>query len=227
MDYQKHYDRLVAFRRHHAADGYTEKHHIKPKCLGGKDNKENLVRLTAEEHFMAHKLLAKIHPKRFGLLSAVMLMSESKTGERLNNKLYGWLRRRFSKTMSSRVISESTIEKLRQAGKGRSLSADAIEKLRNINTGTPRSKETRSKISQSRMGITPSKESRRKMSESHKGKPSHNLGKKSSDEIKAKLSAAHMGKSNGPHSAETRAKMSEGIRAYWVRRRSESQPSLF
>lgn len=38
---------------------YSEQHHIKPKCLGGDDSKENLVRLTAREHFMAHCLLYK------------------------------------------------------------------------------------------------------------------------------------------------------------------------
>ena len=32
--------------------GYYEKHHIQPKSLGGSNKKENLVRLTAREHFI-------------------------------------------------------------------------------------------------------------------------------------------------------------------------------
>ena len=35
---------------------YTEKHHILPKCLGGIDD-DNLIDLTAREHFIAHKML--------------------------------------------------------------------------------------------------------------------------------------------------------------------------
>ena len=40
---------------------YYECHHIIPKCLGGNNLKDNLVLLTAREHFIAHKLLAKIN----------------------------------------------------------------------------------------------------------------------------------------------------------------------
>lgn len=41
--------------------GYTETHHIRPKCMGGTDVSENLIRLTAEDHYFAHLLLAKAH----------------------------------------------------------------------------------------------------------------------------------------------------------------------
>jgi hypothetical protein len=39
---------------------YTEKHHIVPKSLGGSNLKDNLVTLTAKEHFLCHKLLVKM-----------------------------------------------------------------------------------------------------------------------------------------------------------------------
>lgn len=38
-----------------------EKHHILPKSLGGSDEPSNLVKLTLREHFIAHRLLVKIH----------------------------------------------------------------------------------------------------------------------------------------------------------------------
>lgn len=41
---------------------YCERHHIKPKCLGGNNDKENLIDLYAHEHFIAHKLLAQENP---------------------------------------------------------------------------------------------------------------------------------------------------------------------
>lgn len=60
MDYQKFYDRLIlnAINRS-TLDGYTEKHHIVPKCLGGTNELTNIVKLTAREHFLAHAALAK------------------------------------------------------------------------------------------------------------------------------------------------------------------------
>lgn len=39
---------------------YYEEHHIRPKSLGGKDIVDNLVLLTAKEHFVAHLLLFKM-----------------------------------------------------------------------------------------------------------------------------------------------------------------------
>jgi hypothetical protein len=40
--------------------GYAETHHIIPRSLGGTDHKDNLVKLTAREHFICHLLLPKI-----------------------------------------------------------------------------------------------------------------------------------------------------------------------
>lgn len=40
---------------------YCELHHIKPKSMDGTDNRNNLVYLTAREHFIIHWLLSKIY----------------------------------------------------------------------------------------------------------------------------------------------------------------------
>lgn len=40
--------------------GYTEKHHIIPRCAGGRDTKENIVYLTAGDHFKCHQLLTEM-----------------------------------------------------------------------------------------------------------------------------------------------------------------------
>ena len=39
---------------------YTEFHHIIPKSLGGTNDPDNIVCLTAREHFVCHKLLTKM-----------------------------------------------------------------------------------------------------------------------------------------------------------------------
>ena len=39
--------------------GYTERHHILPRSIGGGNEQDNLVELTAREHFIAHMCLAR------------------------------------------------------------------------------------------------------------------------------------------------------------------------
>jgi hypothetical protein len=54
--------------------GYMEKHHVKPRCLGGGNDRSNLVLLTPKEHFLAHKLLVRIYPQERGVWYALILM---------------------------------------------------------------------------------------------------------------------------------------------------------
>ena len=63
MDYARVYREFIADRkrREGALVGYTERHHILPRRLGGGDEPSNLIRLTPEDHYFAHLLLAKIH----------------------------------------------------------------------------------------------------------------------------------------------------------------------
>jgi hypothetical protein len=60
--------------------------------MGGTNKQDNLVWLTAEEHYVAHQLLVKMYPDNYKLIYAAnMMCTNSPTGQR-NNKLYGWLR---------------------------------------------------------------------------------------------------------------------------------------
>lgn len=71
-------------------DGYFEKHHILPRCLGGSDFKENLVLFTGREHFFAHVLLTKIYPEHNGLKFALHRMATDKTprGYKVSSRIY-------------------------------------------------------------------------------------------------------------------------------------------
>ena len=99
MNYQAHYDRLIQRARNRVLDGYVERHHVLPKCMGGSDAADNLVQLTAAEHFVAHQLLCKLHPGVKGLTFAVVVMCGDPYGAR-SNKLYAWLRARAAIAMS-------------------------------------------------------------------------------------------------------------------------------
>lgn len=90
MDYQKHYDALIARSQERITPEVTESHHIIPRCMGGSDRKSNRVNLTPEEHFVAHQLLAKMYPENPGLIVAATLMArDNRNGKRSNDKLYG------------------------------------------------------------------------------------------------------------------------------------------
>lgn len=57
--YTKWYEQLVnkAKNRTLSGDVYTETHHIVPHCISQDNSKDNLVVLTAREHYIAHLLL--------------------------------------------------------------------------------------------------------------------------------------------------------------------------
>jgi len=55
-----YYNIINAAKLRQKISGYTEEHHIIPESLGGLDTKENLVDLTAKEHYTVHHLLIKM-----------------------------------------------------------------------------------------------------------------------------------------------------------------------
>jgi hypothetical protein len=128
-------------------EGYKEKHHILPKCLGGDNKKENLVELTAREHFLCHMLLCEIYPNETKLTQALWLMIIGKG--RKNHQQY--------------KISSKTYELLK-------IKNSSIQKTKTPNKGKKHSKETKEKMSKSHIGLLPSEETKFKMSQSAKNK---------------------------------------------------------
>jgi 5-methylcytosine-specific restriction endonuclease McrA len=195
MGYQRHYEILIDRARNRKLTSYSEKHHVIPRCLGGGDESQNIVRLTPEEHYVAHQLLAKIHPTNRKLVYAAWAMC---IGEGRNNKRYAWIKNRLRKILS-------------ETHKGRKMPEWNKRKLIEVNTGRPCSEETRKKISEAQIGKVLTEDHRRKLSESHKGKkPSEETrmrmseaGKKRvwSEEVRRKLSKAKQGVKTGPRKA--------------------------
>lgn len=100
LKYKAHYDKLVQRGQKRASSkkeakallGYCEKHHVIPKCMGGTNERENLVYLSAREHYVAHQLLVMIYPEVGGLKYAALMMCLNSTNERMNNRSYSWLK---------------------------------------------------------------------------------------------------------------------------------------
>lgn len=105
MDYKRIYFLLIIKAKLENTHNniYYETHHILPRCLGGNDNYTNLVKMTPEQHYIAHQLLIKIYPDNSNLIYACRMMCMTKIGNdlgsRTNNKLYGWIKRKISQHM--------------------------------------------------------------------------------------------------------------------------------
>lgn len=117
MNYQKIYTAFIADRRttEDAAvllSSYLEKHHIVPRSLGGDDTPGNLIRLTPEDHFFAHLLLAKIHGGK--LWYALRSMYGDPGGRRGQSE--GYLRRRRKAYACSRKGFAQVLRQRFEAG---------------------------------------------------------------------------------------------------------------
>jgi hypothetical protein len=106
MNYFRIYEELVmkGYGRKKGDGVYLERHHIKPKCLGGTDSKTNLTFLTGREHFVAHLLLTKMHPENDRLMFALncMLRSKKYQNRKLSSYEIGLAKSKFAKLMSER-----------------------------------------------------------------------------------------------------------------------------
>ncbi len=177
MNYVAIYDSIIdRARKRETVAGYFETHHVLPRCLGGGNSPENLVRLTPEEHFVAHQLLVKIHPGNPKLVFAAMMMTSSHRYLTRRNKAYGWIRRLVSEhkrgpsgvkhseeskrarseKLKGKPLSEETKLKMRAAWVRRKqenpMKDETREKLRAAATGRKHTQAAKDKIASSRMG---------------------------------------------------------------------------
>ena len=185
MNYQNIYNKIILRGKDRVLTGYTEIHHILPKCLGGDNSADNLVELTAEEHFVVHQLLVRMYPTVRGLIyAAIRMTGKGAYNRKTNNKLYGWLKQRRS------AVGQSEEHKLKNSiansgvknhmyGKARP--EEVKTKLRNANIGKIMPDEVKEKISSTLKGRIVSQSTREKLGKVHKGKVT-------SEETKRKIS---------------------------------------
>lgn len=122
MNYLKIYTSLIQKGLdRESIEGYFEKHHIIPKCLGGTNEQSNIVKLTAREHIIAHFLLVRIYPKNAKLKYAAWMMVNGTRKER--------------PTTSARMYEQAKLDFIkspRKSNKGFKHSLATIERLRTI-----------------------------------------------------------------------------------------------
>lgn len=106
--------------------GYTEGHHILPKCfnLGGETDKTNIVYLTAREHFIVHRFLTKMFTVSkfiYQMEKAIskFLCNNTHQNRMLKSSQYELCRKYAAKSQSSKIVSNETKEKQSLIRKGK------------------------------------------------------------------------------------------------------------
>lgn len=97
--YLNRYYKLLSFVD--STTEYRENHHIRPRCLGGSDDAENLVSLSARQHFIAHWLLWKAYntpelTHAFWAMCHQKSPGQHKRYSRINSKTYAILKEQRS-----------------------------------------------------------------------------------------------------------------------------------
>jgi hypothetical protein len=158
MDYTRIYNQIIERAQTRKLEGYVEKHHITPKCIGGLDEKENIVELTAREHFLCHMLLCEIYPQENKLKHALFLMAIGKNKRKntesykISSKLYEIYRLEFIKTLKGKKLSQTHIDKMSQNRKGIYHSIETKDKISKSLQG--RDVTWGDKISEGKKGIS-------------------------------------------------------------------------
>ena len=108
------------------SDGSDHTHHIFPRCLGGNDDKNNLISLSLNTHALAHKVLAEAVPHK-GIEYAAMMMTREKI-------------------LSPLPHTDETKRKISRAKLGRKNSKEHNENIAKARFGTTHSKESKLKM---------------------------------------------------------------------------------
>lgn len=209
MNYGLIYTKLIERAKGRVSVGYTERHHIIPKCMGGTDTVDNLVSLYPEEHYLAHLILCKMYVGNQKLLYAAMNMTTGSminNGKR-NNKAYGWLRRQYSESMSGDNNPNRRNPEIQKEAAKKRIGQKRTEatklNMSNAQKGRTFSEETKIKMSEAAKNRPPiSDETRQKLSQKSRGRTGPWAGKTMPDEVRAKMSAVKLGRTMSEETKE-------------------------
>lgn len=196
MNYRKIYEHLVKkCRKRDVNKGeYYENHHILPKCLGGSNSKENIVKLTAREHYISHWLLYKMSSnqnerEKMGRAWMYMCYGNQLQNKKFTSKEYERARKHHAQNMRKRWEKDNP-----------AFQRD-IKGVNNPNYGNnwnieqkKRMSDTKKKMWSNINSVYNSKEYRRKRSVAISGKKNGMYGKIHTRDTKRKISSANKGK---------------------------------
>lgn len=167
MNYEKHYNLLILKAKARKIDinSYYENHHIIPKSEGGLDDKNNIVKLTAREHFLAHWLLYRIDPKNSSRVFAFWRMCRGRGTAPIKE----W------PIISSRIYEDAKLahsKAISKALKGVKKTKEHAKKVGDAVRGQKRTEEQKAKL---RKKHIMTEEGRKRLVDSKKGKLPANI----------------------------------------------------
>lgn len=182
--YTKLYFKLIEAAKPRQTEGYVERHHIIPRSLGGSNDKTNIVRLTAREHYIAHLLLTKMTTgdAKFKMYCAAIRVT---VHEKKNGQLY----RKGCSRSYERIRSELSTHR------SNLMKGNDFKKGKKDNDETRALKSASMQASEVQGRWIRTAEHRAALSEARKGKI--NLGERNSmasAENRAKVSASKIGR---------------------------------
>ena len=164
---------------------YKERHHIIPKCMGGTNDKNNLIDLYAKEHFIAHKLLAEENYTNNKIVSAYWQMATKNT---ISGKIfltpeeYEEARLFFINNVASKSKSDETRQKLSELAKLRTGNKNPM-------FGRHHTEESKRKMSENSIGKSTGKRSEetcKNIGDALRGKPKSEIAKLHDSEAQKK-----------------------------------------
>jgi hypothetical protein len=212
MNYQSIYNKLIEKRRVSFVTGYSEKHHVVPKCLGGTDDSSNIVELTGREHFIAHVLLAKIHGGKLWM-PVIRMKNRRGLDNYINSRLYEQARLAWAKWSSENQRGPNHWAYGKQSPTKGAKFPERSGK-NHPNYGKPMAENTKKALLLSNLGSKRTEETKKKMGEWQRGENNNMYGKKISKEHKDMLlaKAAEWFKNATPEQLKERAKSRIGLK---------------
>ena len=185
--YTKWYNLIIANAQQRVSTGYIEKHHIIPRSLGGVDDLDNIVGLTAREHFICHLLLTKITTGHYLELMrfAVGKFIQAAPGQerRFTSWEYKKIRENISLARTGKEHSDESKKKISAKRKGRAPWNKGL-------TGFTHSAESNKKRSDTLFGRVRSAEFCQKVATSKKGHKAGMTGKHHGENFSKQTKAA-------------------------------------
>ena len=118
MNYEKIYNQIIERAKSRNVEGYTEKHHIVPKCMNGTNSMVNIVKLTAREHFLAHWLLHEMYPNNTDLRYSFWSMCRSSDNQkryRPSSRIYEYAKHQMLQVWQKFKPSKNQINSIKES----------------------------------------------------------------------------------------------------------------
>ena len=132
MSYIGRYEKFINSLKNQNLTEKFERHHIIPKSFGGSNDRDNLIKLTYRQHYIAHWMLWKIYGGK--MANAFFFMNQAIKYKKIGSKAYEKLRTEAglftSERMSGKKISKEHIEIMRHATTERMKDPAVRENLR-------------------------------------------------------------------------------------------------